>query len=144
MKKDVFSLKAWHFCLLFLCLLVLIFVWDTVEYRNSPEEFDSCFVEVDRIPANEAGNDFYCILFHDGESDLNRKMEYNFSEYAFSHLPDAHLYKVNIAANRQLISDYRISGVPSLLVFRDGEEADRIMGVVSTSTIQRIFNRINP
>lgn len=36
---------------------------------------------------------------------------------------------VDVAANERLVSDYRISAVPTLIVFRDGEERDRMVGL---------------
>jgi len=36
---------------------------------------------------------------------------------------------VDVAANEQLVNDYRISAVPTLVVFRDGEERDRMVGL---------------
>ena len=36
---------------------------------------------------------------------------------------------VDVAANEQLVNDYRISAVPTLIVFRDGKERDRMVGL---------------
>lgn len=36
---------------------------------------------------------------------------------------------VDVSANERLVSDYRISAVPTLIVFRDGEERDRMVGL---------------
>jgi thioredoxin 1 len=36
---------------------------------------------------------------------------------------------VDVAANEQLVNDYRISAVPTLVIFRDGKERDRMVGL---------------
>ena len=36
---------------------------------------------------------------------------------------------VDVAANGRLVSDYHISAVPTLIVFRDGKERDRMVGL---------------
>lgn len=36
---------------------------------------------------------------------------------------------VDVAANGRLVNDYRISVVPTLIVFRNGKEGDRMVGL---------------
>ena len=36
---------------------------------------------------------------------------------------------VDVAANERLVSDHRISAVPTLIVFREGKERDRMVGL---------------
>lgn len=36
---------------------------------------------------------------------------------------------VDVAVNERLVNDYRISAVPTLIVFRDGKEQDRMVGL---------------
>lgn len=36
---------------------------------------------------------------------------------------------VDVAANERLVNDYRISAVPTLIVFRNGKERDRMVGL---------------
>ena len=39
------------------------------------------------------------------------------------------IVSVDVAANERLVNDYRISAVPTLIVFRDGKERDRMVGL---------------
>lgn len=143
MEKNVFSLKAWHFCLLCVCLMTLTLAIE--KYDSSPEHFESCFVEMNKMDqVNTTEANLCCVLFHDGESELNKKMEYNINELVNTLPTDANFYKVNISENQEACSEYRISGVPSLLVFQNGQEKNRVIGIVSTSNLQKIFNNIKP
>lgn len=36
---------------------------------------------------------------------------------------------VDVAVNERLVNDYHISAMPTLIVFRDGEERDRMVGL---------------
>ncbi len=36
---------------------------------------------------------------------------------------------VDVAVNERLVNDYRISAVPTLIVFKDGKERDRMVGL---------------
>lgn len=36
---------------------------------------------------------------------------------------------VDVAANEQLVNDYRISAVPTLVIFQDGKERHRMVGL---------------
>ena len=36
---------------------------------------------------------------------------------------------VDVAANERLVNDYRISALPTLIVFREGKERDRMVGL---------------
>ena len=36
---------------------------------------------------------------------------------------------VDVATNERLVSEYRISAVPTLIVFKDGKERDRMVGL---------------
>ena len=43
--------------------------------------------------------------------------------------------KVNTDENQQLASDYRITGIPTLIIFKGGKEVDRIVGYVPQETL---------
>ncbi len=43
--------------------------------------------------------------------------------------------KVDADENRELLQKYSVSGLPSLLVFKDGEPVERMAGLVPKSTI---------
>lgn len=43
--------------------------------------------------------------------------------------------KVNIDNNLKLAQEYSISGIPSILVFKNGEAVERLVGMMQKSTI---------
>ena len=47
----------------------------------------------------------------------------------------AKVVKVDADENRELLKQYSVSGLPSLLVFKNGEAVERMAGLVPKSTI---------
>ncbi|MCM1265727.1 MAG: thioredoxin [Candidatus Gastranaerophilales bacterium] len=47
----------------------------------------------------------------------------------------AKIVRVNADENRELLKQYSVSGLPSLLVFKNGEPVERMAGLVPKSTI---------
>ena len=43
---------------------------------------------------------------------------------------------VDVAANEKLVSDYRISAVPTLIVFKEGKELHRMVGLKDMKYLQ--------
>ena len=50
--------------------------------------------------------------------------------------------KLNVDNNQNLAVQYNIQGIPALLIFKDGKEADRIVGAVPPKTIQSKLDNI--
>ena len=53
----------------------------------------------------------------------------------------AKVYKVNVDENNQVPARYGIRGIPTLIVFKDGAEAERIVGAVGKATIISALDR---
>jgi len=49
----------------------------------------------------------------------------------------ARVVKLNVDDNPLVMQRYRIEAIPTLILFQDGEEKDRIIGAVSNETIAR-------
>ena len=49
----------------------------------------------------------------------------------------ARVVKLNVDDNPSVVQRYRVQAIPTLILFQDGEEKDRIIGAVSKETIAR-------
>jgi thioredoxin 1 len=47
----------------------------------------------------------------------------------------ARVVKLNVDDNPSLVQRYRVQAIPTLILFQDGEEKERIIGAVSKETI---------
>ena len=56
---------------------------------------------------------------------------------ARDHSSTAKVAKLDVDANPKTATTYRISSIPAVLVFRDGREVDRIVGLQSRSRYER-------
>ena len=49
----------------------------------------------------------------------------------------ARVVKLNVDDNPSIVQRYRVQAIPTLILFQDGEEKNRIIGAVSKETIAR-------
>jgi len=54
---------------------------------------------------------------------------------------DAGVVKVNVDDNPSLAQRYGIKGIPTLILFKDGKEQERIVGATSQDTLSRLIEK---
>lgn len=54
---------------------------------------------------------------------------------------DVQVAKLNVDENPFTVQRYRIQGIPTLILFKDGEEKERIIGVASEEAIPRMIEK---
>ena len=60
---------------------------------------------------------------------------------AANHTGRAKFVKLNTDENPQLAGEYQVSGIPCLILFKDGKAVDRIVGYVSEQTITSMLSK---
>ncbi len=53
----------------------------------------------------------------------------------------AKVVKMNVDENNQVPPRFGIKGIPTLILFKDGKEADRVVGTTSKENISRMIDR---
>ncbi len=53
----------------------------------------------------------------------------------------ARVVKLNVDNSPQVAQRYGIKGIPTLILFRDGKEADRIVGAVGKDSLSRLVEK---
>ena len=53
-------------------------------------------------------------------------------------------FKINFDNARNLSERYRIRGIPTLLLFKDGQKVDQVTGLLNKSEYASLFNRVFP
>lgn len=56
---------------------------------------------------------------------------------------DAKVYKVNVDDNPAVSPRFNLRGVPTLILFKDGKEADRLVGLSSKEQIEHLVLQKN-
>ena len=64
-----------------------------------------------------------------------RKLGPVLDEIAGEYIDKVKVVKVNTDDNAEVAKEYQISGLPSILVFKDGEPVERMVGLMPKSTI---------
>ena len=54
----------------------------------------------------------------------------------------AKFVKLNIDDNDQVAQQFGIKGIPTLILFKDGSEADRTVGLTTKDNISRMIDRV--
>lgn len=55
--------------------------------------------------------------------------------------PDVDFCKVNIDENPSLADEFEVRSIPNVVIFKNGQAADRSIGFVSEQQLQEIINR---
>ena len=58
-----------------------------------------------------------------------------------SETPEARIVKVNVDENPRLASEYRISSIPSLKVFKNGAVVEQVAGLASKRQLRSMLER---
>jgi thioredoxin 1 len=54
----------------------------------------------------------------------------------------AHIAKVDIDSEQDTAAEYKVSSVPTLILFKDGEEVDRLIGLRDADSIKEFIENI--
>jgi hypothetical protein len=138
-NTSPFQLRAGHFAVLIAAFFLCTTWLSAIRIRRMPESTQAvAFPTLDGRPTGAA---LCAVFFHDG-SPLCNKMRYNWEQVALHDRPDLHYRVADVAAHPQYGDEYRLSGLPVILVFKNDEEVLRIMGIVSQSNLKKIYAKI--
>ena len=137
------KVREWHFVVLILLLTVVIHILGS---RNSkhPSIFDGndYLIELNEETFLENISSRLCfILFFIEDSDLCDEMNYNLNCIAKDNKTDAGFFKLNLEKYPDYSKMYNVFGVPNILIFNNGKEIKRIMGVVPEHNLEKIYNK---
>ena len=60
---------------------------------------------------------------------------------AEQHRGSASVVKLNVDENPSTSQRYGIKGIPTLILFREGKEAERVVGATSKESLMRLFEK---
>lgn len=133
-------IKTYHFVIAFFLITLIISIGGNTLFNDIPapqksEELENLntksFIHITHQDSLSA------VLLYDDNSDSYKKMEYLISiSRSGSNLK---FYKMNV---EDYPLNYQISGVPTVLFLKHGQEVSRIMGFVSESNLRMIIKRI--
>lgn len=137
------SLKTWHFLLVFATLVISSNIISSKELeKKAMLENKTVLVELDNQSFSDSIASGTCfVLFHTDESDVCNAMEHNLNQLITASEGHTRFYKLNIDKYPGEYGKYAISGTPNTLIYKEGKEIDRIMGIVPVSNLIMIYKR---
>lgn len=139
-----YRIKTWHLGVVFIIMVLVtnvMGVWGLNNYPQGVTNFSH--IELDEVTLkNSELADISFILFYDERSQLSTKVEYNLNELQKAVDSNIGFYKLNVNECTKVHNDYNISGIPCVLVFKEGKEVERIMGVTSMTNLNKVYERI--
>lgn len=70
-----------------------------------------------------------------------RMMAPNFEQASKELSPKVQFVKVNTEQNQQLASQFQIQSIPTLIIFKNGQEVHRVSGALSTQQIKTLLSQ---
>src|SRR5687767_12887917 len=70
-----------------------------------------------------------------------RMLEPTVTAVAEKYEANARVVKVNVDENPKISQTYRIRGIPTLILFKRGKEAERVVGATSKEAISRMIDK---
>ncbi len=136
------SLKTWHFLLVFVILAVSSnIIWSNELDKTSMVDHSSLLVELNDRTFSDSITSGICFVLFYTKSDVCYKMEQNLNQLNKVSKNNTRFFKLNIEDYPGEYGKYTISGTPTTIIFKDGQEIDRIMGVISVSNLLMINKR---
>lgn len=139
-RLKEFRFKTWHFCLLLALFLLGINIGGPITVNGISNNLneDIHFEELEDFSDIDKSTNIVSVIFYQEYSDVCNKMMDNISKLSRD---DVKFYRVNVNDHPEVYKKYNISGVPSTLLFKNGQETDRIMGVVPVTNLEIIYKR---
>lgn len=132
-----------HFIVLIALLTIFIYVFGkTDRHSGSPDAVVSCLSELDDNSFKDSISSGICmVLFYVKNSHACDKEIFHLSQIARKNNQSVSFFKVDVGTYPKCGDFYNISGVPSVLIFKNGKEKRRILGVVSLRNMEIIYSR---
>ena len=139
-----YRIRTWHLGMAFVLLALIanvIGAWEVGDYSQKTENI--FYTELDEVTFKESElSNISFILFYNDRSELSSKTEFNLGELQKISENNVSFYKLNVNECTRVQNEYNISGTPCILVFNEGREVDRIMGVTSVDNLKKVYKRV--
>ena len=144
-KLNNFHFRTWHFVSLLAILFISTNILGHIKIKNTPSYLEeTCCVEISDNSFQEAvSSDLAFVFFYKENSDVCARMEYNLNMLAAKVDPGKiDCYKLDIEKYPGRYSNYDLSDIPNLIIYKNGKDMERIMGLVPISNLEIIYNRV--
>jgi len=139
----ILKIKDWHFIGLIALLTLFIHVWGVFDSEKEfPVYTNDCLSELDnRVFMDSISSRMCFVLFYAENSKLCDRVLTDLNQVAEKNEKGISFFKVNVDKYPECCDGYAVYGIPSVIIFHEGEEINRIMGVVPKRNYELIYNK---
>lgn len=136
-------IKPRHFILALIVVILFCCILENREIENQDQsEINPSLRNITPDKLQDSISKGICfVLFYQPKSDICNNMESKLNRLALEKGKMVRFYSVNIKDEKDVTDKYNISGTPNILIFKNGQEYKRIMGVVPFSNLEMIYKR---
>ncbi|MDR0427486.1 MAG: thioredoxin family protein [Dysgonamonadaceae bacterium] len=138
MKKKIVRISPWHFVT---AIITFYFLTNVMYELLNKEEVITQENYILKPMEEIQSNRLSFVLVHD-ESSICNKMKNNMESLASESCDDADFFEVDANQNTDFLDQYNVSGLPNILVFNDGRECMRLMGLISLENLKTIYTSL--
>ncbi|MCC8144837.1 MAG: thioredoxin family protein [Tannerellaceae bacterium] len=139
----MYRIKTWQ--IVFLIILLTCIVNGIGRIQNNYFEEISSFKTLEELDEEtffiHTASGISFVLFYYEDCRYCERMANCLQELAAMNYPDIHFYQINVGKYPAEYGDYPVSGVPSILIYKDGKEINRLLGVSSLNNLKMILSR---
>ena len=138
------EMKAGHFLLVIFLFFIVTYLIGSLNLNKKPVyNAEDYLVELDsELFQDSIKHHLSYVLFYTENSDFCEKMKYNLNCFAKTKLETAQFFKVDVEKHPEDYMKYNVSGIPNIIIFNNGEEVRRIMGVIPEYNLEKIYHLI--
>ncbi len=140
----MYRIKTWQ--IVFLLILLTCIVNGIERIQNNYFEEVETFSPLEELDENtfsiHTAAGISLVLVYDEDCRYCQRMVNCLSELSLESYPNTHFYRLNFGKYPAGYGEYPISGVPSILIYQDGREINRLLGVTSLSNLKMLLTRL--
>lgn len=142
-KLRTLKIKDSHFIILITLLTIVVHIYGSVDTSDCcSDDAESCLSELDNTSFYDSISSGVCfVLFYVEDSEPCDKEMFRLNYIAQEYGKKISFFKIDVEKYPECCDYCNISGVPSILIFNDGREKRRILGVVSKRNMRIISDR---
>lgn len=141
---ESFRIKDIHFIILIIVFTMILYIIGNIHLSVSRSSTTKdILIELNETNLSDSinQNDICFVFFYTPDSKSSNNMLNKLSKLSTNPAYKMKIYKIDTNKYSQVSYKHNISGTPSVLIFKNGKEDNRILGIIPLSNLEMIYKR---